>query len=199
MNGKQIRRLTGAAMLIALELILGFTPLGLIPLGTVSITLLHIPVVIAALAEGLGTGLVVAASFGAISIYRAFSAPGLIDQLFRNPLIAVLPRLMIPLAAAGVFWLIGRFAKEARLRYALAAAAGSVANTVFTVGALSIAIVISPASVGLAREAAGAFLLGVWGSILLNAALECVASVVIVTAIALALERVRRPIKKSAG
>ena len=45
-------------MFIALVVLLGLTPLGLIPLGFINVTILHIPVIIGALALGLKGGLI---------------------------------------------------------------------------------------------------------------------------------------------
>lgn len=200
----QVRKLAIAAMFIALEFILAFTSIGLIPLGIVNITTLHIPLIIAILMEGMGTGSVVALTFGSLSLYKAFSAPALVGQLFRNPLVSILPRLMIVPATYFAFVLckyivahIGRRKgteekSRTKLCYGIAAGLGSLSNTLFTVSAMSIAISASPASIGITPEAVQSFLYGLWASIAVNALLECVVSVVIVTGIALALERVKK-------
>lgn len=183
MNHKSVRKLAIAAMFIALEFILIMTPIGMIPIGIVSITLMHIPVIIVALVEGMGTGLVVAASFGGLSLYRALSQPALLGQLFRNPLISILPRLMIPIAVVLVFRMLGRMGAK-RVVCAIAAAAGSIANTLFTVGAMSAMIALNPSSVGITQQAVRGYLIAVWASIALNAVLECIVAVVIAGATA---------------
>lgn len=46
------RKLTTFAMLAAISIILGFTPLGIIPIPPVGATIMHIPVIITAILEG---------------------------------------------------------------------------------------------------------------------------------------------------
>lgn len=51
-NTERNRRLVIAAMLGAITVVLSLTPLGLIPLGVINATTMHIPVIIGAIAEG---------------------------------------------------------------------------------------------------------------------------------------------------
>lgn len=198
------RKLTICALFIALEMILAFTPLGMIPVAGLSITLMNIPVLIAILMEGWAVGGVVAFSFGAISLYKSLTSMGFFDQLFRNPLIAILPRLMVVPAVMGAFtltcWLVSRRrAKRGiekrgapRVAYAMAAGVGSLANTVFTLGALSLNIWISPAALGLMPDAAAATIASMWLTSILNAGAECAACVIVVTGISYALNRIKK-------
>ena len=43
-NKQKIQRLTLAAFFVAIELLMGFTPIGYIPVGALSITTMHLPV-----------------------------------------------------------------------------------------------------------------------------------------------------------
>ena len=51
-TGSRVRTLTQFALLVAVELILGFTPLGLIMVPPVAITIMHIPVIICGVVMG---------------------------------------------------------------------------------------------------------------------------------------------------
>ena len=50
---EKLRQLTLTSLFIALVVLFGMTPLGLIPVGTLNATILHIPVIIGVIALGL--------------------------------------------------------------------------------------------------------------------------------------------------
>lgn len=82
--------LTVAGMLGALSIVLGMTPLGFIPLPTgINATTMHIPTIMAAILGGPITGTLVGLIFGVNSFLRATT------PFFANPIIAILPRLLI--------------------------------------------------------------------------------------------------------
>ncbi len=137
------RLLTFTALFIALILLFGSTPLGLIPLGFVNVTILAVPVVIGTIVLGLGPGLILGFCFGLVSTLSMFgltmTAPsGLASALATaNPLLAIVmcfaPRLLVPLTTHLTF---KAFNAAGGRRAALPAAAivGSVTNTVFYLG-----------------------------------------------------------------
>jgi len=55
-NKKKIQRLTLAAFFVAIELIMGFTPIGYIPVGALNITTMHLPVILAGIIAGPAFG-----------------------------------------------------------------------------------------------------------------------------------------------
>jgi len=115
MNTKT-RELTVLGLLISLMLVLGLVPnIGFITLGVVSVSIVHLPVVIGTVLLGWKRGLILAFAFGVISFARAFTPAGAADILFTNPLISILPRLSIGFATYGVFvffkFLLGKLAK----------------------------------------------------------------------------------------
>ena len=98
MNKKSIssRKLVTAAMLGAITIVLSLTPLGLIPLGFINATTMHIPVIIGAIAEGPVVGALVGLIFGVSSLLNALLRnPSPVSFVFYNPLISVLPRVLI--------------------------------------------------------------------------------------------------------
>ncbi len=98
-----------AGLLGALMAVLGFTPLGMIPVPTPagSATILHIPVILGALLEGPVFGGLVGFLFGAVSFWRALVAPAnpVARIMFSDPFTAFLPRILIGVAAYYVFLL----------------------------------------------------------------------------------------------
>jgi len=95
--------------LIAVEIILLITGFGEISNGSLSITILHIPVILAAILLGLPYGGILGGIFG-IGTMVAASGYGAetLDHQFVNPVLSIVPRLLIALAA----WFVYRFLKK---------------------------------------------------------------------------------------
>ncbi|MEG0754018.1 MAG: ECF transporter S component, partial [Angelakisella sp.] len=112
-ESKKLHRLTQLSLLLALEILMGFTPLGMIQIPPVSITLMHIPVIIGGILLGYGAGAFLGGAIGVLSIIRStFAAAGPIDLLFNpavsgNPLgsivMALLPRILLGVAAVFIY------------------------------------------------------------------------------------------------
>lgn len=186
------RRLTHAALLVALVLLLSFTNLGYIPFLTLAITIVHVPVILAVLTGGSRVGFLVAFFFGATSWYQSITNPtSVLSPLFQNPLVSVLPRILIVPAMLLMMCLL-RKKPRSKLAYGAAAATGSLANTVFTLSAVTVHLLIAPQAVGLDAASAPAMIATVWSTSMVNAALECAAAVVICTAVMAAYDRVFR-------
>jgi uncharacterized membrane protein len=98
-----VRNIVVAGALSAVAILLGATRLGFIPfvLG-VSITIMHVPVIIGAVLEGPVVGTIIGLLFGLFSLIWSFTAAGG-DVYFQNPLISVVPRLFIGLFAYLVY------------------------------------------------------------------------------------------------
>ena len=143
-NRKKVLRMTAASLLAALIFLFGGTPLGLIPLGFINITVLCVPVIIGAVVLGMRTGLLLGFCFGTASamsmVGLSLTPPSaLASALFgASPVLALLmcyvPRLLSPLVCSSVYFILNR--KKVRLSLAVmcSAAAGSVTNTVFYLG-----------------------------------------------------------------
>ncbi len=138
------RRLVVLGMMIAITFILGYTPIGFIMIPPISITIAHIPTIITALLLGPFEGIIIGISFGIVSLLRAIIAASVIDKLFIDPRLSVLPRLFIGLIAYLAFILIKKLLlriikNEKRVdRISLFSGAifGSLANTAGVLGML---------------------------------------------------------------
>ncbi|SHI95578.1 Uncharacterized membrane protein [Geosporobacter subterraneus DSM 17957] len=87
-----LKQITVAGLLGAVAIALSMTPLGYIPipwLANVNATTMHIPVIIASIVSGPLVGTMVGAIFGVSSFLRAN------NPFFMNPIVAILPRLLI--------------------------------------------------------------------------------------------------------
>lgn len=187
MNGLELKRFTAASLLVGLVLLLGFTPIGLIPLGFINVTILCIPVVIGTLLMGLKTGLLLGFTFGSVSLINLLGprASALASALLgASPVLAVLmcyvPRLLLPLAAHLTFRALK--ARNEKLGYAVAALAGSLTNTVFYLGLMFLFYVLT----GLDVQKV-ALLIG--GTGLIAGTSEAVVAALLVPPIVLALKR----------
>lgn len=166
------RKIVVSGVLGALSIALFLTPFGYIPwLAGASLTVMHVPAIIGAVLEGPVVGIVVGGIFGVTALIKAATAPqGPIDAFFVNPLVSVLPRLLIGLAAWAVFK-----AFRGKLQAAAAVAAGiagSLANSVLVLGALVVFAAIPPAAAGAVFVANG----------LIEAALAAVLTLAVVAA-----------------
>ena len=106
-------RLAQLAMLIAIQAILTFTPLGFIMIPPISITIMHIPVIIGAVTMGPLFGGILGASFGVMSMLKAtFAAASPADIIFspfisgtpvQSLILCVVPRILLGVIAAWLF------------------------------------------------------------------------------------------------
>ncbi len=142
-NQEMIRALAVTAALGALTIVLTITRLGFIPwISGAAITILHVPVIIATLLGGLWAGLGVGLVFGLSSLIQAAVGPtGVLDPFFVNPIVSVLPRMLIALITFFVFKALqsmnknnSPFLKQGFV--GVAAFLGSLTNTVFVIAAL---------------------------------------------------------------
>lgn len=142
MARKQLNNLVLLALFVGLIFLLGQTPLGMIPLGWCNVTLLVIPVAIGTIYMGLKSGLVLGLAFGATSMVSALIKPSVLvgTLMGASPLAVVvmtfLPRLCIPLVIWSVYKLLAK--KQKHIAVAVAAACGSLTNTVLYLGLMLI-------------------------------------------------------------
>lgn len=122
----------------ALTVLLGITPLGFIrlPWG-LAVTLLHIPTILGALIAGWPSGIGIGAVFGIFSLIQAASNPVGLDALFVNPLVSVLPRLLLGPSAALIFF---GLCKVKFVPRALSASASAVLATLLHTVYVSLAL-----------------------------------------------------------
>ena len=115
------------ALLSALIIAMTFVPyIGYISYGALSITLLHLPVIIGACVLGAKGGAILGGVWGVTCIIKALLAPPtpLEGIIFRNPLVSLIPRVLAGLAAGAVFSLISKHSGKKNLAAALAAVMG---------------------------------------------------------------------------
>lgn len=95
-----VRKMTVIGMLSAISIIMSMTPIGYVPINPVAnLTIMHIPVIIGAIVEGPLAGAFIGFIFGATSLIRAITGPTVTNFIFMNPLVSILPRMLIGIAS----------------------------------------------------------------------------------------------------
>jgi len=189
------RRLAVIGMLGGISILLGATPLGFIPIGPTKATIMHIPVIIGSIMEGPVAGLLIGLIFGVFSMFQAAVMPtSPVQIVFLDPLVAVLPRVLIGLVAyysyAAVRKLTGSILsgrKSVITATVGAATLGTLTNTVGVLGMIYIRhaavfaekLGIDPNTVGVA----------IWGTAVTNGIPEIIVAILIVTAVVQALQK----------
>lgn len=180
------RQIAVVGMLSAVTIVLGSTGLGFIPLPTAKATIMHIPLIIGAIVEGPIVGAIIGLIFGLFSIFQNITNPNLLSFAFINPLVSVLPRVLIGITS---YYAYSLFAKRSTtLGIGVGAAVGALTNTV---GVLSMIYFLYAAQFAAARGIDPATTAKViYGIALTNGIPEAIVAVVIVTPIAVAIKRV---------
>lgn len=120
MNTKVIREIVINGLFLALIVIFAYVPyLGIITIGTLSFTTIHIIVLIAASLFGVKTGTLVGLYFGIFSFLKAFQYPGQFDYFFINPFISILPRVLFGFISGYIFDLLKKKLTNKQFKIAL--------------------------------------------------------------------------------
>lgn len=90
-------------LLGALTAVLGMTPLGFIPIGPTRATIMHIPVIVGSVLYGPVVGGFVGLIFGIFSIINALMNMTVVSFPFLNPLVSVVPRVLIGIGSFYVY------------------------------------------------------------------------------------------------
>lgn len=186
------KELTINAMLIAITAVMALIPqLGMITLGATTVTIMHIPVIVAGLVLGMKSGLINAFAFGLSSlIVAATRAADPFSLLFINPLVSILPRLIFGFSVVVFANILKKFVKNFSVVAIVTAIGSTVVHTLAVVFAAFFVIRISGNAdlSGLAATLIGFLKL----FFTVNMLFEIGVAVVIGVPVALALKRVHR-------
>lgn len=122
------RRIVIAGILGAIAILLAVTRLGFIPVPnfTGNATIMHVPAILGGVLEGPVVGFLVGGIFGVFSFIQA-EVPA-----FKDPLVSILPRLLIGIVAWAVF--VGLRGTNVYVASLAAGLLGTLANTVGVLG-----------------------------------------------------------------
>lgn len=134
-------QLTIRAILTAIIIVQGMIPfMGYIPLGFVNITIIHITVIVAAITLGPKDGMFIGLIWGLITLLRAWTAPTMpLDSIvFTNPIVSVLPRIIVGLVAGYIFKLAYQKTQKIGFSSVAAAVLATLTNTILVLGLMGL-------------------------------------------------------------
>lgn len=150
-KSKNTKFITLMGVLLAIEIIMAFTPLGFVPLGFTKATTIHIPVVIGAIFLGPLAGIILGGVFGILSIIINTVSPALTSFVFSpfitiggaqgniwSLVIALVPRMLIGIVAYYSYKWVSKIDKTKVIAYATAGVVGSLTNTVLVMSGIYI-------------------------------------------------------------
>jgi uncharacterized membrane protein len=137
MPQSRTRKLVITGVMGAITILLGVTHWGFIPwFGGISLTIMHVPVIIAAILEGPIVGLGVGLIFGIFSMLQAALAPtSPNDFWFTDPQLAILPRLFIGPVAYYVWKILQKLPVIGLI---VSGITGSLTNSILVLGMIGI-------------------------------------------------------------
>lgn len=133
-QSKKTYQIAILGMLTAIVLIQNFVPVvGYIPIPPINPTIIHITVIIAALTLGYKNGMILGLVWGVACIIRAFTTPtSPLDILFfTNPIIAIIPRILVGFVAGYVYQLLKKTKLLDSISMIISAVLASLTNTIF--------------------------------------------------------------------
>ncbi len=165
-----VRQITVIGMLSAISIMLGLSGFGFIPLPTAKATIMQIPVIIGAILEGPLVGAMIGLIFGLFSIAQSITTPNILSFAFINPLVSVLPRVLIGITTYYAYkWTVSN---RESVRIGLSAVVGSLTNTV---GVLSMIYILYAAQFAAVRGIEmGAAIKVIWSIALVNGIPEAI-------------------------
>ncbi len=187
-----VKKMVLAAVFAAIIIVMTFVPytgyIQYLP-GGIAITTLHIPVMIAAVFLGWKYGGLIGGIWGCTCVVLAFLNPAPGNVPFQNPIISVLPRIVVGIVTALVFSLVsGKHGGRGRrfLGVVLATLAGTLTNTVLVLTLLHFVGSTGNTDISALFDSIIYTIVGI------NGVIELAAAVVIVPAVWVALERTYR-------
>lgn len=182
------KKIATIGMLSAICILLGVTRLGFIPINAVEATIMHLPVIAAGILEGPIVGGIVGLIFGVFSMYQAMSMPSIVATAFLNPLVSVVPRILIGIVSYYLYVALKKYFKKGSIVFA--SFVGSYTNTIGVIGAIYLlhpeVLGITP---GQSMSDMGKILLASMG---IGSVFEAILACLIVTPIVVAIQKIRK-------
>lgn len=187
-KNNNIFQLTIVSMLIAILIVQTFVPmLGYIPLGPIDVTIVHITVILTAVLFGSKHGMIIGTIWGLLSMFRAYLQPTPFNVVFLNPIISVIPRLLVGWIS-GILFILIRNKTSKKISYAITAAIGTLLNTILVLGSIYL---FASETYANALGIPESLLLKALGTIVVsNGVIEIIASVFILPLLAIPLSKV---------
>lgn len=191
-NKNKTYRIAILGILSAIIIIQNFVPfLGNIPIPPLNPTIIQITVIVAAFVLGIKDGMIVGGIWGIVRMIKAYTLPTspLDLLLFTNPLISLIPRILIGLTAGWVFQMFYKRGQEKR-GMVIGAIVGSLTNTILVLGFIAL---LYGQQYSEALGISSANLMGALATVVAtNGIAEAIASAIIAPIISEAIIKVKR-------
>lgn len=182
------RQLTVIGMLSGISIMLGVTGWGYIKLPILQATIMHVPVIIGAIIDGPIVGMCIGLIFGISSIIQNLSTPTLLSFALINPLVSVLPRMIIGITSYWGYKITPT--RNKAVKSCVGALIGSITNTVGVLGMIYILYLHQYAQhMKWSNSAASKAILAIG---LTNGLPEAFVAVIITVPIVIAVKKIRR-------
>ncbi len=135
MPRERLLKMVQISLFMAIIVVMTFIPqVGYIVYGGLSITTLHIPVIIGAIFLGPLAGTILGATWGITCLMYAMMNGTADAVIFLNPLISVVPRIIVGFATGWYFVFFNKLNKK--IAVPITAALGTFTNTALVMGAI---------------------------------------------------------------
>lgn len=193
MNKSKISVFTRTALLVAIIVIMSFTPLGYLKAGALSITFLTIPVMIGAVTMGPGVGALLGFAFGLTSFLQAMWGTSPLGALMFsvNPILTgvtcIIPRILVGFLCGLIFKALRKIDGKRFWTFIVASFSAPVLNTILFMTSLLACfwntIIQTDAGMKIYAVTGNNFVLFICLFVGVNAIVEAIACTIIGTAI----------------
>lgn len=190
MNNQKTKSIVYNALLIAIVVILAVVPnLGFIQVGGMAITIVHIPVIIAAILFGYKSALLMGFAFGISSLLVAATRGAAFDILYVNPLVSVVPRVLFAIATVAIYNFTKTLIKDDIINVGISAFLSSLVHSILVISALYLSV-----SLGFADEFLSMISGGFWAFIFAMIGLQVLGEAVLATIVTVPVVKALRKV-----
>ena len=201
------RYMATLAMLCGVQLVMGMTGIGFLPLPVIKATTMHIPVILGAVLLGPGAGAALGAVFGLCSIWTNTTTPGLLSFAFspfmtteglpgvlKSLWIALGCRILFGLIAGWLWKLVKKIFEWNYVALPVTAAVSTICHTLLVMGSIYLLLAQQYAA---AKNVAITAVFGlVMGTVTASGIPEAIIAAILVTVIGKALLHLMARMKK---
>ncbi len=142
-NRKRLVSMTITAFLIAIIVLMAFTPIGFLKIGPLELTLIMIPVIIGAVTQGSAVGLILGSVFGIVSFIQCFTGSPLgailvSESIPRAFIVCFVPRALTGFLCGLIYKICSRYDKKQSWSLLVSGITGSLLNTALFLGFLAL-------------------------------------------------------------
>lgn len=198
MNMSSILKLTLTAVFLAIIIVMSFTPIGYLKVGTIEISLLTIPVAAGAALLGVGGGAILGLAFGVTSLIQCFGMSAFGTALMGiNPaftvILCIVPRILVGMASALVYKLLKGKKIQVNITSLISFLTAAVVNTLLFVGLFIILFGRTDFYAGLEAQFATTGVIAFFAAFVgVNGVVEAVASALVGGALGSVIKRIEK-------